>query len=70
MPLTINDLDNLWLEAKALVDECIAESNRDMFQPMALMALAQQVRQLPEAVQARLRTQAPDAWERLFGAGG
>jgi hypothetical protein len=70
VPLTISDVDNLWLEAKVLVDECIAEHNREMFQPVALMALAQQIRQLPEAVQAKLRQQAPDAWERLFGAGG
>ena len=70
MSLSLNDFDNLWLEAKAEADEWIADFNRDMFEPVALMALSQQIRQLPEAVQAQLRKQAPDAWKRLFGAGG
>ncbi len=70
MPLSTNDLDNAFLQAKAEVDEWIAEFNKEMFEPVALMALAQQIHQLPEPVQAQLRKQAPDAWERLFGAGG
>jgi hypothetical protein len=70
VPLSISNFDNVYLDANAMFQEWLADFNKQMFQPVALMALGQQIRQLPEPVQAQLRKQSPDAWERLFGAGG
>jgi hypothetical protein len=69
VPLSINDFDNVYLKAKAAFDEWQAEYLKQMFEPVAIAALAQQVRQLPGPVQAELKRRAPQAWQRLFGGG-
>lgn len=67
MSLTVNDLDDAFLAAKSRFSQWLVDFQRTTFQPVALMALAQQIRQLPQPVQDQLRKQAPDAWQRLFG---
>lgn len=69
MALNINDFDNAMLEAQAEFSETMAEFTREFYEPLAMMALAQQMRQLPQPVQDKLQHQAPDAWQRLFGGG-
>jgi len=65
--LTVNDFDDAYLKGKANFETWLVEHTRQMFEPIAIAALAQQVRQLPDPVQAELKARAPEAWKRLFG---
>jgi hypothetical protein len=67
MPLTTRDFDNAFLQGKAVFEEALADTMRQLFEPVALDALAQQVRQLPEPVRAEMKRRSPQAWQRLFG---
>jgi hypothetical protein len=67
MPLTVADFDDIYLQGKATFDAWLGDFTRATFEPIALDAFAQQVRQLPAPVQAELKRKAPQAWQRLFG---
>lgn len=67
MTLTIVDFDEAWLTGQAMFQEAVADALRQTFEPLALDAFAQQVRQYPESVQAGMKRKAPEEWVRLFG---
>jgi len=67
MSITVRDFDDIYLKAKAAFETALAESMQTIFEPVAMDAFAQQVRQLPAPVQADMKRRAPDAWKRIFG---
>jgi hypothetical protein len=67
MPLSLLDFDDIYLGAHAAFLKELQEYEVELLEPVAMLALAQQVRQLPAPVQAKLKQSAPQAWQRLFG---
>ncbi len=67
MPLTTRDFDDAFLKGKAVFETAIAESMQTIFEPVAMDALTQQVRQLPAPVREEMKRRSPQAWARLFG---
>jgi hypothetical protein len=67
MPLTTRDFDDAFLKGKAMFEQSIAETMQTLFEPVAMDAFAQQVRQLPAPVREDMKRRSPQAWARLFG---
>ena len=67
MAISARDFDDIYLDAQNTFRDELTDFLRETFEPVALDAFAQQVRQLPAAMQKQLKASAPRAWQRLFG---
>lgn len=66
--LNIDDADDVFLAAKAEVDEFIDEIMAEWFAPDAELAVVKLMDSIPPDVQARLKGLAPEAYENVTKA--